>query len=162
MCTGTIAVYLVMAMSNQSQPHMETTSSRSEGGQSPSTGNGNPAPATGHGARLVGDSGSESGPSHSMSSPDCRGKSGDHRHYLPVGHGARLGASVRPRRDLSASSPDRRGRSGYERQRHGNHDRKGDRQRALPVATGFLCLGTGPGVPSQMIGLRDLLLGTPN
>ena len=113
---------------NQSQPHLETTSSRSEGGQSP-TGNGNPAPATGHWARLVGDSGSESGPSHLMSSPDCRGQSGDHRHYLPAGHGARLGASVRSRRDLSASSPDRRDRSGYERQRHGNHGRKGDRQR---------------------------------
>ena len=128
--TGTLAVYLVGAMSNQSQPHMETNSSLSEGGQSPSAGKGNPAPATGHGARPAGDSGSESGPSHSMSSPDCRGQSGGgNRHCLPAGHGARMGASVRSRRDLSASSPDRRGRSGYKRQRHGHHGRKGDRQR---------------------------------
>ena len=50
--TGTLAVYLVGAMPNQSQPHMETTSNHSEGGggQSPSAGNGNPTPATGHGA----------------------------------------------------------------------------------------------------------------
>ena len=64
-----------------------------------------------------------------MLSPDCRGQSGGTRHYLPAGHGARRGASVRSRRDLSASSLDRRGRSDFERQHHENHGRRGDRQR---------------------------------
>ena len=75
-----------------------------------------------------------------MSSPDCRGQSGDgNRHYIPAGHGAHLGVSARSRRDLSAS-PDHRGQSGYARQRHGNHGRKGDRQRvsSLGLSSGNL------------------------
>ena len=94
--------------------------------------NGHPAPSSGHGARTTGQG------------------------YLPAGHGARMGASARSRRDLSASSPDRRGRSRYERQRHGNMaGRETDKwfiRRALPVATWFLCLGTGLVVTSPMIG----------
>ena len=46
-------------MPKESQPH--TTSGYSDGGQSPSDR-----------ACQAGDSGSESGPSHLMSSPDCR------------------------------------------------------------------------------------------
>ena len=103
--TGNFVGYLVGAMPNQSQPHVETASNHLERGQSPSAGNGNPAPATGHGARPAGDSESKSM------------------------RGSTMGTMA------------------------GRETGKWFLRWAFPVATWFLCLGTGLAVPIWMIGL---------
>ena len=163
--TGTIAVYLLMAMSNQSQPHMEITSSHLEGGESPSTGNGNPAPATGHGTRLVGNSGRVA---HYTRCPRQTAEVSQAtigiiflRDMGPVWERV-LGPEGTCLPPHLIAEVDQGMRGNAMETMAGRETGKGFLRRALPVATWFLCLGTDLGVPSQMIGLLGpiIQLGT--